>query len=567
MLLYPLVKQLLLNNLNLEILLKKLYVILFISLFTTLSIYAAKYVAPDGSDSNPGTFDEPFESIQKAQETVSAGDTVFIRGGKYEIREDQISKIEQNLFACISYLNKSGSPGKTIKYWAYPNEVPVFNFSAVKPANRRVVGIWVGGSYIHLKGLELTGIQTTIKTHTESYCIYSRSSHNIYEQISMHDNVGTGLRLYNGGNNLFLNCDAYRNWDNVSESGKGSNNDGFGCHPNSSGEGNVFKGCRAWFNSDDGFDIIRSDAAVVFDSCWAFYNGYSSSFTSLGDGNGFKAGGYAYDEASKIPNPVPMNTIQFCVAVGNKANGFYSNHHLNGNFWYNNSAYRNAVNYNMVNRESPQSDNINVNGYDHILINNLGYNARGRETNYIDETQNTVLNNSFNLSVIVSTSDFISLEQDQLTAPRKPDGTLPDIDFMHLVSGSDLIDIGLDIDFPFTGNAPDLGAFEYGTLMDVANQVSTVSEQMYLFQNHPNPFNPQTEIRYQISEVSPVRLTIYDVLGKEVAVLVDEVQTQGTYHAAFNPQQYQEGSSPSGVYIYVLEAGNQRLMKKMLLLK
>jgi hypothetical protein len=95
----------------------------------------------------------------------------------------------------------------------------------------------------------MTGIQTTITTHTESYCIYSKASHNIYEQISMHDNVGTGLRHYDGGYNLFLNCDSYRNWDNVSENQLGANNDGFGCHPKASGVENVFKGCRSWFNS------------------------------------------------------------------------------------------------------------------------------------------------------------------------------------------------------------------------------------------------------------------------------------------------------------------------------
>ncbi len=50
----------------------------------------------------------------------------------------------------------------------------------------------------------------------------------------MHDNVGTGLRHYNGGGNLFLNCDSYRNWDNVSENKLGGNNDGFGCHPDTS---------------------------------------------------------------------------------------------------------------------------------------------------------------------------------------------------------------------------------------------------------------------------------------------------------------------------------------------
>ena len=339
-----------------------------------------------------------------------------------------------NLFACISYLDKSGTEDHTIKYWAYPGETPVFDFSDVKPANQRVAGIYIVGSYIHIKGLEMTGIQATITTHTESYCIYSRGNNNIYEEISMHDNVGTGLRHYNGGGNLFLNCDSYRNWDNVSEDGKGGNNDGFGCHPSVGSTGNVFKGCRAWFNSDDGFDIIRSGEAVVFDSCWAFYNGYSTNFESLGDGNGFKAGGYAYDTADKIPNIIPRNTIEFCIAARNKANGFYSNHHLSGNYWYNNSAYQNSTNFNMLNRPSrDDANNIDGPGYDHVLKNNLSYQKAFvfKNIDNIDTSKNTLVTNSWQLNLSLSDSDFKSLDIDLLTAPRKADGSLPDVDFMR----------------------------------------------------------------------------------------------------------------------------------------
>lgn len=300
------------------------YSLFLLFVLGTTPVFPQIYVAPDGDDTHPGTLTQPLESIQQAQALASPGDTVLIRGGLYPIREDQISQIQQNLFACVSFLTKSGLPGQPINYWAYPGETPVFDFSNVAPAGRRVVGIWVdqGTEYIHLKGLEMTGIRVTILSHTESYCIYSRGSNNIFEQINMHDNVGTGLRHFSGGGNLFLNCDAYNNHDSVSEDGLGSNTDGFGCHTNPGGSGNVFRGCRAWLNSDDGFDIIRSDESVLFENCWAFYNGYSTSFQSLGDGNGFKAGGYAYDPANEIPNPVPRNTVRFCVAVRNKANPF-----------------------------------------------------------------------------------------------------------------------------------------------------------------------------------------------------------------------------------------------------
>ena len=357
------------------------------------------FVAPNGNDTHPGTMEQPLASMQKAQDLASPGDTVYIRGGTYQVTEDDISRVVRNLFASITYLDKSGTEEKTIKYWAYPGETPVFDYSLVKPPGRRVVGIYVVGSYIHIKGLEMTGIQTTITQHTESYCVYSQGSNNIFEQLSMHDNVGTGFRHYGGGGNLILNSDAYRNWDNVSEQGIGDNNDGFGIHAREGSSPNIIKGTRAWFNSDDGFDIIRSDGAVVIDSSWAFYNGYSSSFQNLGDGNGFKAGGFAFDTEDRLPAEIPRHTIQFSLAVRNKANGFYANHHLGGNNWYNNTGYRNGSrDFNMLNRPTREdASNIDGPGYDHVLINNLAVAQFGDGTAHIVDSLNTQEANTWTL--------------------------------------------------------------------------------------------------------------------------------------------------------------------------
>ncbi len=415
------------------------------------------YIAPNGLNSNPGTIDLPLASIQKAQELVHAGDTVYLRGGTYHITESDISRIEQDLFACISFINKSGTAGARIKYWAYPGEIPVLDFSAVTPANRRVVGIWVEADYVHFRGLEMTGVEVTITSHTESYCVYSWGNHNIFEQLNMHDNQGTGLRHRRGGGNLFLNCDAYRNHDYTSEDGRGGNTDGFGCHPNDGGTGNVFRGCRAWFNSDDGYDVLGAAESVVFENCWAFYNGYSTGFLSLGDGNGFKAGGYGSTAVSNLPVPIPSHTVRFCLAVRNKASGFYSNHHIAGSTWHNNSAYWNGTNFNMLNR---LEDNVtDVPGYDHIMRNNLSHRS-GSHIRNVNYAECDISDNSFDLSLAVSDADFLSLDTALLVKARNPDGSLPDNDFMRLASWSSLIDAGTDIGFAFSGGAPDLGAFE-----------------------------------------------------------------------------------------------------------
>lgn len=437
-------------------------IILLVQFFiANLSMASASvyYVAVDGRDDNPGSIVKPFATVQKAQSAVLPGDTVYLRSGIYHMTEEQISHTERG-YACVTFLDKSGAPGKYINYFAYPQEKVVFEYSAVKPAGLRVAAFYITGSWIHLKGFEVTGVQVTIKTHTQSECFENHGSNNIYEMLSMHDGMAIGFYLLSGSNNLILNCDAYRNWDYFSENGRGGNTDGFGCHPSEGSKGNVFRGDRSWFNSDDGYDCINAHEATIFDHCWAFYNGFNSDFKSEGDGNGFKAGGYARRPASQIPDPVPQNTIQFCLAVRNKANGFYSNHHINGSFWYNNSAYRNAVNFNMMNRlkEDVMGD---VPGYNHKMRNNLGYKGN-KEVDMLDVSKCDLANNYFDLKLVATDDDFMSLDEAWLIAPRKVDGSLPDIPFMKLKPQSKFINKGQDIGFPFKGAAPDLGAFESG---------------------------------------------------------------------------------------------------------
>jgi len=83
-----------------------------------------------------------------------------------------------------------------------------------------------------------------------------------------------------------------------------------------------------------------------------------------------------------------------------------------------------------------------------------------------------------------------------------------------------------------------------------------------LGQNYPNPFNPSTSITYQLKSAGQVRLSVYDILGREVAVLVDGMQTQGAHEARFDGN-----GLASGVYIYRLQAGTFIEQKKMVLAK
>ncbi len=83
-----------------------------------------------------------------------------------------------------------------------------------------------------------------------------------------------------------------------------------------------------------------------------------------------------------------------------------------------------------------------------------------------------------------------------------------------------------------------------------------------LEQNYPNPFNPTTKIRYSIKNRQLVQIKVYDILGNEVRVLVDEYKDKGNYETEFNAL-----NLPSGVYIYRISVGEFVDVKKMLLVK
>lgn len=103
------------------------------------------------------------------------------------------------------------------------------------------------------------------------------------------------------------------------------------------------------------------------------------------------------------------------------------------------------------------------------------------------------------------------------------------------------------------------GTFEYSNVVNVTLKTPDVFS---LYQNYPNPFNPSTNISYRIKEKGHVMLKVFDILGKEVAALVNEVQTPGEYKITFNG-----ANLSSGTYIYSIEVNDLKLSKKMTLLK
>ncbi|MFC2135158.1 T9SS type A sorting domain-containing protein, partial [Bacteroidota bacterium] len=136
-------------------------------------------------------------------------------------------------------------------------------------------------------------------------------------------------------------------------------------------------------------------------------------------------------------------------------------------------------------------------------------------------------------------------------------------------------------EFPYRAGiylyAPSVGVFEpsvakwiiflyYGKLStDVST--TTMPNSFQLFQNYPNPFNTNTRISYLLSHGLNVELKVYNLLGNEIATLVNKYQNKGYYYVDFDISDSEIGQIPSGIYFYKLKAGNFIQSRKMVYVK
>jgi len=138
-----------------------------------------------------------------------------------------------------------------------------------------------------------------------------------------------------------------------------------------------------------------------------------------------------------------------------------------------------------------------------------------------------------------------------------------DGNFSTLLDGHATPIAGIDTDIDGearNATIPDIGADEF-LIVGVEDETPLPTE-FALEQNYPNPFNPGTTFRYSIPQTSKIVIKVYDILGNEIALLMDEEKTIGTYELTWNA-----AALPSGVYFYQLKAGDFISTKKMILLK
>ena len=458
------------------------------------------------------------QELVSALSTITAGESILIREGNY-------------IFNSRINISKSGTAGNLISLIPHPDNTarPILNFSSMSE-NSSNRAISLSGSYWYIKGIDVFGAGDN--------GMFIGGNNNLIEFCTFSECKDTGLQIGSGGsNNTILNCDSFNNADSAVE-----NADGFACKLDA-GTGNKFIGCRAWQNLDDGWDgYLRGadDILTTYENCWAFRNGYLKNGTiGGGDGNGFKTGGS--DDKLLKHNAIYKN----CIAAGNVVDGFDHNSNRGDVELYNCGGYSNGKNINFSNTNRANSL---------IIKNTISLAGNGNDAYGAASTD--ITNNSWQNGLTADASDFVSLDMNLLSSPRKEDGSLPDLDFMKLQSDSDLIDKGVDVGLPFNGIAPDLGAFETTTL----GLNDLVFEQG--LHNYPNPFSTETHVVFHSNQTYKIGLYIYNLLGVNVFEI-----SKKTYPAGENSIIVNRNNLAAGNYLLVLEGEDNQRFSKLITVK
>jgi hypothetical protein len=379
------------------------------------------FVAVNGNDNNTGAKNRPLATLSKAVEKAEAGFTIIVQGGTYYP-------------AGTIKIQKSGTEANPIIIVGEPNKAPVFDFSHVTSVEDG--GFQIEGGWLYLRNFKVTKCPTK-----GIYVVGEAASNNIFEQLSISETNAAGMVFHIGAsNNLILNCDSYRNYDSVRH---GQNADGF-VFAYGVGLNNKIKNCRAWNNSDDGYDCWEAGNAVTFENCYTWENGFDFWSDPLFEGNGM---------GFKLGQGTGAHVLRNCAAWNMRRSGFDLNGNTSGVNIDNCTAWTcGKFNFDIFHGlpdGGPETFVTNV------LRNNLGFNGENRIRPGVTEQSN-----SWNIPLTITPDDFISLDVATIQGPRSADGSIPASKFLYLKPSSPAVDAGIDIGLPYKGAAPDLGAFE-----------------------------------------------------------------------------------------------------------
>ena len=288
------------------------------------------WLSPSGNDDSDGTQGSPVATLLAAYNLVcepppsgtdngtecigDAPRTICAESGTYDM--DTRFEFKKT---------RMGTASNRITLMAAPDASsrPVFDFSSqprvdcgANPSDGNLGGFTVNADYVTVKDV--------VVSHANDNCIKVQGSEGIVEHVAVHHCADAGLQISDGSgydnsgdNNLILNCDSYQNNDTQCD---GENADGFAVKEGEGqGTGNVFRGCRAWDNADDGWDLYAWPNPVTIEDSWAV-NQAATTEGSESDGNGFKLGG---DDVSA--QHVLIDLVAVSNRGGSSSDGFTNN--------------------------------------------------------------------------------------------------------------------------------------------------------------------------------------------------------------------------------------------------
>ncbi len=456
-------------------------IFLLLSSLVSGSVYYVQEQAYNehASDGNPGKdINRPWASWQKAFNTARPGDTVYFRGGTWYPRTDDYGNV--TIYHPSSGYGYAGTKSAPVCFYAYPPDVaqgnlPILDCRYTHPSTNNHVGLYISTpGYVEFKGLKVCNVRSWLQESGEMWCAGIMANdfrHLTLEQMTTSYIGGAGFFLMENDTLYLLNCDSHHNCDSLDVELPGNDADGFTLLDGNP-ESDTFNiayihGCRAWNNSDDGFELSNYKQLDVHD-CWSWNNGYLE-----GDPNGFKL---SYSHL----NRTWKRKIYNCIAACNERTGFtdVNLHSDRGPFmeYLNNTSYLCG---NGFGSSPGQEFDCSSHPASVIYRNNISYASTGPYPatfkacdygypTYVTQDHNTWVQTGeefqteANPAYSLSAEDFVSLDTAQLRWPRKADGSLPDITFLQLRSNSDLINGGIDVSLAYFGPAPDLGAMQYG---------------------------------------------------------------------------------------------------------
>lgn len=431
--------------------------VLGLVLTLALGASSATYFCSPNGKGNGNSYTTPCSFATGIGKLSQAGDTLYLLGGVYSLGETSI--------------NKSGNATRYIVISGYPGEQAILDFRQTAYGTR---GLKIAGSsrYLHIKNLTLR--------YSGKNNLYNEGSYCLFENLDIYGSADTGCQMKNGGNNIIKNVDSHHNFDyeHYGSSGAdfGGNADGF-ADKQHSGAPNHYIGCRAWCNSDDGWDFFQrvTGSETIIENCICYQNGpaeydmrnharYQTDkawfnqvngttitnrygeqqvvtlehYPNHGNGNGFKLGG-GYTDHKVL--------VHHCLSVANTVRGFDQNNNDGTMRIYNNTGYKNGYNFGFTT------------AYGTLTIqNNISFRGQNADA---PQSKTTLANdhNSWN-SLAAAATDFLSLDTTVILAPRQANGDLAENTLLHLAAGSKFINAGVNVGLSFMGTNPDLGCYE-----------------------------------------------------------------------------------------------------------